>query len=125
VHPARRHHVREGLDEKIIVLEETEETQVDAHAQPEPEDLPFPAAGLRHFQPGGIVEDGRENEQEQKPPVPTTVKKVAGRQQKQILSFEAFPEKRPIEDKYYWQENRKTQRIEKHILFVPEVTRLK
>jgi hypothetical protein len=67
--------------------------------------------------PGIIIQKSRENQQKQKPPIPTGIEIIARNNEKCVLSTLCFIKNKPIQEKHYGQKNGKSQGIEKHNIF--------
>lgn len=109
-------------DKKVVILEYRENQQIDDDVEGHPEFGPlFPR--LRQIamnQPTASPRAKRsEGDQEQKPPVPPSVKHIARDQHKSILPLqlvaaasERIVKHKPIEQENYWQEQGKLEAIE-------------
>jgi hypothetical protein len=71
------------VGEKMKVLEKSQQSQIDGHAQPQPESfsqLISRATGLNPF-PGHKIDHRGKPQEKQKLPIPGTVENVTGQQQ--------------------------------------------
>jgi hypothetical protein len=104
------------IGKKIIVFKHPKKTDIGQNTQPKPKLSAFFRFAFFDSNPCIIIQKSGENQQKQKPPVPTGIKIITGQNQQQILSTFSFMEYKPIEYKNYGKKNSKGKRIEKHRL---------
>ena len=88
-HVQIRQQVRQRLDEEIVVLEEAEDGQVARHARDEQRLAPARRRDALQPQADPVIEQAREREQPEEPPVPPAVEKVAGRDDEEVAGRQA------------------------------------
>ena len=74
----QRKRISKGVGEEVKVLKNAEKSEVDTNTQPKPA---FPYAGglsFLHLDPCYEIKTGRKNEEEQKTPIPASIKEVTG-----------------------------------------------
>ena len=106
--------IHPGGDEKVVILEKSEEGQVDAEADPK-QPPAFPVILLRTDEPPhGVIEYRAEGNQGKESPVPPSVEKVARNEQEHILRLEVALEYKPVQPEYSREKEIINERGEDH-----------
>ena len=116
VRPPAEKGVREGSDEEVVVLENSQNQQVNdgvdgIHRLRLPGILPE----LLDQQARSETARGSECDQEKEPPVPPSVEDVGYHYHEEILQLEVLTEDEPIEQKDYRQKDGEFYGVEKHL----------
>jgi hypothetical protein len=107
-----------GLKEKIVILEESQKSQIDCYAYPEPY-LSFQGmAGFADQDSAAIIEKRRKNQKKKKSPVPTGIKKVTGSKQQKILFIPSLAAAYPVQAEYQREKQPERYFSEQHLLSV-------
>ena len=69
-----------GNRKKIVVFKQAQEAQIDAHTQPKPKSFFGGILGLVYLQAREIIQKSREQQQEEKSPIPASIKHITGEQ---------------------------------------------
>ena len=65
---------------KIVVFKQAQEAQIDAYTEPKPKSFFGSAFRLVYLQAREIIQKRREQQQEEKSPIPASIKHIAGQQ---------------------------------------------
>ena len=104
-------HAEEGTSKEVKIFENAENGEIQNQGKKEP----FPAMRMLDGR-GNVLSDqkidhGAANHEEEKAPVPPTVKEVAGQEEKNVLGAMVQP---PVEENDGNQEKKERRRVKKH-----------
>jgi hypothetical protein len=96
LHTQLRRQMLKRFRKKVVILKETQNDQVIKYTEPQKKF--FSAGGIDQL-PEKIINERRQDQQENKAPIPPTIKQITGKKDQDVLNPQIFPGNEPVKKK--------------------------